>query len=280
MDRQARRARARGERPVVTEPGSSGEPPPAWWGRILDLDGHVMFDGEVFSDLLGPEFDAEIRPWIDSLSGAITSAQRAEARRRAEEDVGSVRGFLALGAVDPDDRLLALDRLGIDRQLVLPPVSWPTLDDERPGARATRQRYNDWMTAWAKGSDRLVPAGAARDARPPRRPVGGGADRRRRLPRRRGPVRRPTGWMLAGGRRLGPALGGAGLRVDRGGPPSRRRRRRHRREVAAPLHRARVVRTPNGSRRVCSREGWRSSVRTPWRVALHLRRCIFLPRCS
>jgi uncharacterized protein len=142
----------------VTEPGSSGEPPPAWWGRILDLDAHVMFDGEVFSELLGPEFDAEIRPWIDSLTSRITAEQRADARRRAQEDVGSVRGFLALGAADPDDRLVALDGLGIDRQLLLPPVSWPTLDDDRPGARATRQRYNDWMAAWAKGSDRLVPA--------------------------------------------------------------------------------------------------------------------------
>jgi predicted TIM-barrel fold metal-dependent hydrolase len=36
-------------------------------------------------------------------------------------------------------------------------VAWPTLDDDRPGAAATRRRYNDWMAAWAKGSDRLVP---------------------------------------------------------------------------------------------------------------------------
>lgn len=127
------------------------------WGRILDLDAHVMFDGEVFSELLGREFDDAIRPWIDSLAGGITDEQRRSARERAEADVGSVRGFLALGAVDPDDRVLAMDRMGIRRQLVLPPVAWPTLDDERPGAAATRHRYNDWVGAWAKGRDRLAP---------------------------------------------------------------------------------------------------------------------------
>jgi predicted TIM-barrel fold metal-dependent hydrolase len=131
--------------------------PAPWWGRINDLDGHVMFDGPTFSEILGPDFDREIRPWVDSLAGAVTARQRDDARRRAEQEVGSVRGFLALGAVDADDRLRALDALGIARQLVLPPVSWPTLDDERPGARATRQRYNDWMAAWAAGRDRLVP---------------------------------------------------------------------------------------------------------------------------
>ena len=127
-------------------------------GRILDLDGHVMFEGDVFSELLGPAFDGPIRQWVDGLTRNVTDEQRAAARDRAVGDVGAVRGFLALGAVDPDDRLLALDRLGIHRQLVLPPVAWPTLDDERPGAAATRGRYNDWVAAWAKGRDRLAPA--------------------------------------------------------------------------------------------------------------------------
>jgi predicted TIM-barrel fold metal-dependent hydrolase len=127
-------------------------------GRILDLDGHVMFEGAVFSELLGPAFDGPIRRWVDGLTSNVTAEQRAEARSRAAGDVGAVRGFLALGAVDPDDRLLALDQLGIHRQLVLPPVAWPTLDDERPGALATRRRYNDWVAGWAKGRDRLAPA--------------------------------------------------------------------------------------------------------------------------
>jgi predicted TIM-barrel fold metal-dependent hydrolase len=135
----------------------SGTPPTPYQGRILDLDGHIMFGPEVFSELLGEELGRDVCAWVGALLDGITAEDRAEARRRAMEDVRAIRGFLALGADDPDDRLLALDALGIHRQLVLPPVSWPTLDDRRPAARTTRRRYNDWMAAWAKGRSRLVP---------------------------------------------------------------------------------------------------------------------------
>lgn len=128
-------------------------------GRIVDLDGHVMFGDDVAAELLGPALGAELVAWMAPLLAPVTAQHRAEARERALDDPGAVRGWLALGAVDVADRLAALDRLGFDRQLVLPPVAWPTLDTEGPEAAATRMRYNAWICDWAAASDRLVAVG-------------------------------------------------------------------------------------------------------------------------
>ncbi len=124
--------------------------------RILDLDGHVMFGPDVFVELLGPEHAGPITQWLHPIFAGITPEMRASARKRALDDVGAVRGFIALGAEDPGDRLLALDLLGIDRQLILPPVSWPTLDTPGNSALASRRRYNEWIYDWCSDSARLV----------------------------------------------------------------------------------------------------------------------------
>lgn len=128
-------------------------------GRVLDLDGHVMFGPEVFRDLLGDEDAAPIVAWLTPMFRGITPELRADARARALSDVGSVRGFIALGADDPDDRVLALDRLGFDRQLVLPPVAWPTLDTPGASGLRGRRRYNDFIAAWTANEPRLIGAG-------------------------------------------------------------------------------------------------------------------------
>lgn len=126
-------------------------------GRILDLDGHVMLGPEVLDGLLGPACGEDLLRWIGALTEHIEADAREAARQRALDDPRQVRGWLALGADDPADRLLALDRLGVRRQLLLPPVAWPTLDDDRPEAAESRWRYNSHVAAWAGGSDRLVP---------------------------------------------------------------------------------------------------------------------------
>ncbi len=127
-------------------------------GHILDLDGHVMFGPDVFRELLDEEHREPILEWLQPMFAGISPELRCSARERALLDVGSVRGFIALGADDPADRLLALDRLGIDRQLILSPVAWPTLDTPGPGALNSRRRYNDWIHDWSASSPRLVPA--------------------------------------------------------------------------------------------------------------------------
>lgn len=124
-------------------------------GRILDLDGHVMFGPDVFAKLLGPEHAGPITTWLQPMFAGITPELRASARERALDDVGAVRGFIAIGAEDPGDRLLALDLLGIDRQLILPPVAWPTLDTPGESALASRLRYNEWIRDWCSQSARL-----------------------------------------------------------------------------------------------------------------------------
>lgn len=149
MDGQDRGPRHMVNTAVVNTEGSQR-------GRILDLDGHVMFGPDVFADLLGPEHAGPITQWLAPMFAGMTPELRASARERGLDDVGAVRGFVALGADDPIDRLLALDLLGIDRQLILPPVAWPTLDTLGESALASRRRYNDWIRNWCSESARLV----------------------------------------------------------------------------------------------------------------------------
>jgi predicted TIM-barrel fold metal-dependent hydrolase len=88
----------------------------------------------------------------------VTPALAAAARAQAELDVWSVRGWLGLGAADPYDRLTALDRMGVARQLVFPPATLPALLASSADSLAALRRYNDAVLDWASvGKGRLFP---------------------------------------------------------------------------------------------------------------------------
>lgn len=141
--------------PSSADPAASD----AYRGRVLDLDGHIMFGPDIFADLLGESQAGPILEWLEPMFRGMSAELRASGRERALADIGAVRGFLALGADDPADRLRALDLLGFDRQLILPPVAWPTLDTPGPDGLAGRRRYSDYIGEWAGQSKRLVAAG-------------------------------------------------------------------------------------------------------------------------
>lgn len=139
----------RGTRHLVT-PGAS----PALHGHIVDVDAHVMLDAASAADWVGPELAA----WVEQFTTEVTPAIRAAARARSDADVWDVRGWLGLGAADPADRLVALDRMGVARQLVFPPVTLPALLDGDADARQALHRYNDAALDWATGgAGRLFP---------------------------------------------------------------------------------------------------------------------------
>jgi predicted TIM-barrel fold metal-dependent hydrolase len=131
----------------------------AVWGRIVDVDAHVMLPPDAYPAILGDEFGVPMRQWaaerVAGLERDVLEAVRAGAR----EDVFRVKGFVAHGADDPDDRVDALDRMGIARQIVFPPVPLAVLHAAGPAARLARSRWNDAMCDWTAGSrGRLIPA--------------------------------------------------------------------------------------------------------------------------
>ena len=71
---------------------------------------------------------------------------------------GRCAWWLGFGATDPDDRARALDRMGVARQLVFPPVTLPALTNHGPDAQRVLRRYNDAVLDWASaGPGRLFP---------------------------------------------------------------------------------------------------------------------------
>lgn len=127
-------------------------------GRIVDVDAHLMLGPDEYRALLGQHLGASMIRWSRQLVAGVTDEVRTQAATLAAADPWMVRGFLAHGALDPTDRLDALERMGIDRQLVLPGASLPTLLRKGGEARRTIRRYNDFMLDW-RPAPRLVPAG-------------------------------------------------------------------------------------------------------------------------
>jgi predicted TIM-barrel fold metal-dependent hydrolase len=123
-------------------------------GHIVDVDAHVMLDAATTSSWAG----RELGEWVARFTRDVTPEVAAAARARSDDDVWAVRGWLGYGAADPDDRVRALDRMGVARQFVFPPVTLPALIDHCPDVGALLRRYNDAVVDWASAAPtRLFP---------------------------------------------------------------------------------------------------------------------------
>jgi predicted TIM-barrel fold metal-dependent hydrolase len=75
----------------------------------------------------------------------------------APDGVGS-DNWASAGAESASQRCATLDILGINRQLVFPPVTWPALHATERSVAALLRRYNDYVLQWAAGvEDRVRP---------------------------------------------------------------------------------------------------------------------------
>lgn len=110
-------------------------------GRILDPDSHVMLPVEIYEDVLGPRFGRAMREWAEGFIGLLSPEELRRRRQDARANVWQVKAWEALGAEDAHERLEALDLMGVDRQLVFPPVTWPTLHADDEDGVETLRRY-------------------------------------------------------------------------------------------------------------------------------------------
>ena len=87
--------------------------------------------------------------WIvDYLRSYVGSAEDQAARQRARTDPWTVKGISALGSTTPDDRLTALDALGVRAQLLFPNTALRELRMDTEDARDACTRYNDYAIDW------------------------------------------------------------------------------------------------------------------------------------
>lgn len=146
-------------------------------GQLVDLDSHYMMWPNKIKELHG---EALIDQFAQGLGNAYLytrtlaaiftgrpTARRVmpdpekmeELRKRAKDDFWNIKGFVAYGAQDATDRLDAMDRMGVHRQLVFPTLMYGAQMSDLPEAFNACSRYNDFILEWAKdGGGRLRPA--------------------------------------------------------------------------------------------------------------------------
>lgn len=144
---------------MSTEAPSAPAPQPApnpFPGETLDSDGHVYIHPDVFREMF-PELCTGYN--FDFLDGYVRHDEFAERRQRNRAELWQTKGIGALGAYDADERLEALDRMGIKTQLMF---ANNTLYDLRAATAAARDacvRYNDYaldFTRRTRGRCRAV----------------------------------------------------------------------------------------------------------------------------
>jgi predicted TIM-barrel fold metal-dependent hydrolase len=119
-------------------------------GRLLDCDGHLYMEPDVMAEIVGDSGAGWIVEYLRTYAGTDTDF---EARERARAEPWTVKGFSALGAFDPVDRVAALDRMGISRQLLFPNTVLRELRLGTPAARDACRRYNDFVLEWTRRAD-------------------------------------------------------------------------------------------------------------------------------
>ncbi|SNS15963.1 Predicted metal-dependent hydrolase, TIM-barrel fold [Sphingomonas laterariae] len=116
-------------------------------GRLLDCDAHLYMEPEVMAEIVGPVGGGFV---LDFLRGYHGSPEDMAARAQNREDVWGVKGISALGALDPADRLTAMDMTGIRAQLLFPNTALMELRGEGQAARDACRRYNDYAVDWTR----------------------------------------------------------------------------------------------------------------------------------
>ncbi|MGY6501162.1 MAG: amidohydrolase family protein [Acidimicrobiales bacterium] len=137
--------------------------------RILDADSHVM----ELADFLDPHIDDEFRDQLrrtgmEALAPVLDAAQAKAERRRTDATVAAEaderllqdKGWNAIGAFDPTERIRALDMFGFDGQLVFATFATSMFAGrkvERLYAGAAAQ--NRAMVDFCAADERLLPVG-------------------------------------------------------------------------------------------------------------------------
>jgi predicted TIM-barrel fold metal-dependent hydrolase len=125
------------------------EPLRRLFGRFLDCDAHLYQDPDVMAEIVGPVGGGYV---LDLVRSYAASNEYREAAKRAENEVWIVKGLSALGATDTHERVRAMDKMGIQSQLLFPNTSLRELRLGGADALDACRRYNDYALVWTKAT--------------------------------------------------------------------------------------------------------------------------------
>ena len=134
--------------PIVRpEVAGAGDDDFLYAGEMLDCDAHLYMEPDVMAEVVGDAGGSWI---IDYLRSYVGSDADVVARDQARTDTWSIKGISALGSSDAVDRVTALDRMGIARQLLFPNTVLRELRTSTVAAVEACRRYNDHVIDWTK----------------------------------------------------------------------------------------------------------------------------------
>ena len=127
---------------LATQPpaGPKAAPNP-YPGETLDSDGHLYVHPDLYRQIL-PELAFGVN--FEFLAGYVNHPEFHERRAKNRDDLWGTKGLGALGAYDPDERVEALDMVGIKAQLLFANNSLYDLRGTTAVARNASTRYNDF----------------------------------------------------------------------------------------------------------------------------------------
>jgi predicted TIM-barrel fold metal-dependent hydrolase len=123
---------------AATQPAETVEP---FAGRILDADGHMYMTPEVLEEITR---EVGVGPNLDFYKQHYLSAEFRDNRAKNRAELWSVKGLGALGAYDAEERVEALDRMGIKAQLLFPNSGGVENRAHSRDALRVCERFNDY----------------------------------------------------------------------------------------------------------------------------------------
>jgi predicted TIM-barrel fold metal-dependent hydrolase len=125
-------------------------------GEILDCDAHLYMEPEVMAEIVEGIGGGFV---LEHVRNQYASEQFRKDKEAGKTDVWNIKGLGALGAYNAEERVAAMDAMGVAQQLVFPNTALRELRIDSDAARAAVQRYNDYVIPWtkaAKGRARAV----------------------------------------------------------------------------------------------------------------------------
>ena len=99
----------------MTQP--AGIAPEPFHGQILDSDGHMYMPPDVLEEITR---ESGAGPNMEFYKQQVKGEQYRKDREINRDQLWSVKGLGALGAYDADERIEAMDMMGIKAQLLFP----------------------------------------------------------------------------------------------------------------------------------------------------------------
>lgn len=129
----------------MTQPaGLAAEP---FHGKILDSDGHMYMPPDVLEEITR---ESGAGPNMDFYKQQVTTDQYRKDRETNRDQLWSIKGLGALGAYDADERIEAMDLMGIKAQLLFPNTGGVEMRAHTKGAQIVCSRYNDYAIDFTK----------------------------------------------------------------------------------------------------------------------------------